>query len=209
MSTVVSSSSLSITKGNIVHRLTARALIRDWDDACLSDKPTEHAALQREAKDAIISLSTSYSLVSQYTSFVAIEKREKDEEATGTDWMRLIQKENIDRLVNQAFDLYITKEGQVSDHFEPPAPPPMPPQLFQAQASVLNYSLFGASFDLDDEAEECDGGVPVVMDVGHFTVKVSPTYTLSYLHPRLVSRINRSRRSFQRWSAAPATQALW
>ena len=35
MSTIVSTSDLRITKGNIVHRLAARAIIRDWEDGNL------------------------------------------------------------------------------------------------------------------------------------------------------------------------------
>ncbi|KAH9525132.1 Protein mono-ADP-ribosyltransferase parp4 [Bulinus truncatus] len=42
VSTVVSTSELSITEGYLVHRLTARAVIRDWEDGVLSSDRTGH-----------------------------------------------------------------------------------------------------------------------------------------------------------------------
>lgn len=103
-STVVSCSTLQITRGLIVHRLTARAMIRDWDDASLSDSSAEHARLQRLAKDAVTALSVKYALVSKYTSFVAVEEREAGESNVAVDWAALLAAECVDRLRAQGFE---------------------------------------------------------------------------------------------------------
>ena len=42
VSTVVSTSDLSTTEGKILHRLTARAIISDWEDGVLSPDRTDH-----------------------------------------------------------------------------------------------------------------------------------------------------------------------
>ena len=42
VSTVVSTSYLNITLGQILHRLTARAIISDWEDGVLSPDRTDH-----------------------------------------------------------------------------------------------------------------------------------------------------------------------
>ena len=60
-----------------MHRLTARAVIRDWEDGTLDPDKTHHEAKKNEQKSYIISLSKQYSIVTTLTSFVAIEEREK------------------------------------------------------------------------------------------------------------------------------------
>jgi hypothetical protein len=42
VSTVVSTPSLGITEGKVLHRLTARAVINDWEDGALNPKRLEH-----------------------------------------------------------------------------------------------------------------------------------------------------------------------
>ena len=61
----------------VVHRLTARAVIRDWEDGTLDPDKTHHEAKKNEQKSYIIDLSKQYSIVTTLTSFVAIEERDK------------------------------------------------------------------------------------------------------------------------------------
>ncbi|KAI8502339.1 Protein mono-ADP-ribosyltransferase parp4 [Branchiostoma belcheri] len=77
ISTMVSTSDLSITSGKILHQLTARAVIRDWEDGTLHVDRTHHETKKMGLKPYIISLSKEYSIVTQFTSFVAVEKREQ------------------------------------------------------------------------------------------------------------------------------------
>uniref|UniRef100_A0A2C9KRG3 Poly [ADP-ribose] polymerase n=1 Tax=Biomphalaria glabrata TaxID=6526 RepID=A0A2C9KRG3_BIOGL len=100
-STVVSTSELSITEGNLVHRLTARAVIRDWEDGMLSSDRTGHEIAKMDQKNGIIELSKQFSIVTQFTSFIAVEKREENEKdvlPTGPSIKDLLNKENVDIL---------------------------------------------------------------------------------------------------------------
>uniref|UniRef100_K1PUC2 Poly [ADP-ribose] polymerase 4 n=1 Tax=Magallana gigas TaxID=29159 RepID=K1PUC2_MAGGI len=83
ISTVVSTSDLSVTKGKMLHRLTAKGVIRDWEDGVLSPDRTSHEVKKMNLKQYVIELSKRYSIVTSLTSFVAIEKREKMEEEEG------------------------------------------------------------------------------------------------------------------------------
>ena len=93
MSTVVYTSELSVTKGQNLHRLTAKAIIRDWEDGVLSPDSVDHQLKKMDMKDYIIELSKKYSIVTQLTSFIAVEKREKEEERNGdvrqTPWAKV------------------------------------------------------------------------------------------------------------------------
>ena len=61
----------------MLHQLTARAIIRDWEDGTLDVNRTEHEVKKTEQKNYIIDLSKEYSIVTQFTSFVAVEIRDK------------------------------------------------------------------------------------------------------------------------------------
>ncbi|XP_046570901.1 protein mono-ADP-ribosyltransferase PARP4-like [Haliotis rubra] len=103
VSTVVSTSELSITTGMIVHRLTARSLIRDWEDGMLSADRTQHEILKLNLKNYVIDLSKEYSIVTQFTSFVAIETRDEDEkkglrESGGPSIFELVSGHSMDIL---------------------------------------------------------------------------------------------------------------
>ncbi|XP_053398285.1 protein mono-ADP-ribosyltransferase PARP4-like [Mercenaria mercenaria] len=107
VSTMVSTSDLSITDGNILHRLTARAIISDWEDGVLSADRTDHEIVKMNTKDYIIELSKQYTIVTQFTSFVAIEKRDKDEEKKAIDapsMSELVERENVDQLQYMGFE---------------------------------------------------------------------------------------------------------
>ncbi|XP_022100686.1 poly [ADP-ribose] polymerase 4-like isoform X2 [Acanthaster planci] len=101
VSTMVSTHELSITQGKILHQLTARNIIRDWEEGALAADRTRHEARKAEQKSYIIELSKKYSIVTQFTSFVAVEVRDKSEEGkvkTGVDVNDLLKKEEVDSL---------------------------------------------------------------------------------------------------------------
>lgn len=104
---MVSTSALRILKGDLLHKLTARAIIRDWKDGALATSESEQEAKKRlvaltafafiacivpctethvdtcctpssETRQNIIDLSIQHSIVTELTSFVAVEKREVD-----------------------------------------------------------------------------------------------------------------------------------
>ncbi|KAJ8253455.1 hypothetical protein GJAV_G00213140 [Gymnothorax javanicus] len=97
--TVVSTSELQKTKGTFLHKLTARALIRDYEDGSLHVDEAEHEGKKGELRSFIIEMSKEYSIVTQYTSFVAIEERDPEKPDTGfTDIPKLIAQEDVDCL---------------------------------------------------------------------------------------------------------------
>uniref|UniRef100_A0AAY5EVY6 Poly [ADP-ribose] polymerase n=1 Tax=Electrophorus electricus TaxID=8005 RepID=A0AAY5EVY6_ELEEL len=73
--TMVSTTELQKTKGTFLHKLTARAIIRDYEDGSLGISEAEHEGRKAELKSYIIELSKEFSILSQFTSFVAIEER--------------------------------------------------------------------------------------------------------------------------------------
>ncbi|XP_071956345.1 protein mono-ADP-ribosyltransferase PARP4-like isoform X2 [Antedon mediterranea] len=93
ISTKVSTNELNITRGKILHQLTARAIIRDWEDGTLDVDPVEHDIKKEAQKSYIIDLSKEYSIVTQFTSFIAVEERNK------TDFVDAIFKPSINDLV--------------------------------------------------------------------------------------------------------------
>ncbi|XP_064167801.1 protein mono-ADP-ribosyltransferase PARP4 [Anguilla rostrata] len=97
--TVVSTSELQKTKGTLLHKLTARAVIRDYEDGSLHADEAEHEGKKEELKSFIIELSKEYSIVTQYTSFVAIEERDAGRPDVGfTDIPKLVAEEDVDFL---------------------------------------------------------------------------------------------------------------
>ncbi|XP_065198502.1 protein mono-ADP-ribosyltransferase PARP4-like isoform X2 [Sycon ciliatum] len=115
--TMVSCSELSKTSGKILHRLTARAVIRDWEEGALHPDPLEHELMKRNRKDYIIDISKKHSLVSQFTSFVAIEEREKGEKfdsTTGPSIAGLVFAEDVDSLGYLSFkeDLKLAEKDE-------------------------------------------------------------------------------------------------
>ncbi|KAG1961359.1 protein mono-ADP-ribosyltransferase PARP4 [Pimephales promelas] len=97
--TMVSTTELQKTKGTFLHKLTARAIIRDYEDGILGNSEAEHEGKKAELKSYIIELSKEFSILSQFTSFVAIEEREQNEPDSGwTDIPKLISEEDVDIL---------------------------------------------------------------------------------------------------------------
>ncbi|KAL8624962.1 hypothetical protein ACOMHN_039849 [Nucella lapillus] len=116
VSTVVSTSELAITEGLVVHRLTARALIQDWEAGMLSDNRTHHEVAKINEKQTVIELSKEYSIVTQFTSFVAIEKREKEETTTehrGPSIQDLVAAEQLDILPYMSWEKPLKQEETV------------------------------------------------------------------------------------------------
>ncbi|XP_068123037.1 protein mono-ADP-ribosyltransferase PARP4 isoform X2 [Hyperolius riggenbachi] len=76
---LVSTTELQKTTGTILHKLTARALIRDYEDGILREKEHENEMEKQKMKSFIIDISKEHSIVTEFTSFVAIEKRSAEE----------------------------------------------------------------------------------------------------------------------------------
>ncbi|XP_062257934.1 protein mono-ADP-ribosyltransferase PARP4 isoform X2 [Platichthys flesus] len=99
LETMVSTSELQKTKGTFLHKLTARALIRDYEDGSLDTDQAEHEGKKAELKSFIVELSKEFSILSQFTSFVAIEERDPAKLEEGfTDIPKLIAEEDVDFL---------------------------------------------------------------------------------------------------------------
>jgi poly [ADP-ribose] polymerase len=74
--TTVFSSPMTTTNGRILHCLTARAIIDDYDNGILHVDESENELIKVQYKRDLIDLSIQHSVVSAYTSFVAIEERD-------------------------------------------------------------------------------------------------------------------------------------
>ncbi|KAM9804501.1 protein mono-ADP-ribosyltransferase PARP4 [Neosynchiropus ocellatus] len=99
LNTMVSTSELQKTKGTFLHKLTARAIIRDYEDGSLDFSEPIGESNKSELKSHIIELSKEFSILSQFTSFVAIEERDTDESEKGyTDVAKLLATEDVDIL---------------------------------------------------------------------------------------------------------------
>nr|XP_046259946.1 protein mono-ADP-ribosyltransferase PARP4 [Scatophagus argus] len=98
LKTMVSTSVLQKTRGTFLHKLTARALIRDYEDGSLDINEAEHEGKKAELKHFIIDLSKEFSILSQFTSFVAIEERDSEQTEGFTDIPKLIAEEDVDFL---------------------------------------------------------------------------------------------------------------
>ncbi|KAL6484798.1 hypothetical protein MHYP_G00068430 [Metynnis hypsauchen] len=99
LKTMVSTTELQKTKGTFLHKLTARAIIRDYEDGSLGSSEAEHEGKKAELKSYIIELSKEFSILSQFTSFVAIEERDQQQPDSGiTDVPKLVAEEDVDIL---------------------------------------------------------------------------------------------------------------
>ncbi|XP_004680419.1 PREDICTED: poly [ADP-ribose] polymerase 4 [Condylura cristata] len=99
-STMVSTTELQKTTGTMIHKLTARALIRDYEEGVLHEDETNHEMKKQLLKSLIIELSKENSLITQFTSFVAVEKRDDNELLAPIipNILELIAKEDVDLL---------------------------------------------------------------------------------------------------------------
>ncbi|CAF1056543.1 unnamed protein product, partial [Adineta ricciae] len=74
--TTVFSNPMTMTRGRILHCLTARAIIDDYANGLLDADESENELIKVQYKRDLIDLSIKHSVVSAYTSFVAIEERD-------------------------------------------------------------------------------------------------------------------------------------
>ncbi|KAM5181117.1 protein mono-ADP-ribosyltransferase PARP4, partial [Mantella aurantiaca] len=96
---MVSTTSLQKTSGTILHKLTARAFIRDYEDGILHEKEHENEMEKQKMKSFIIKLSKEHSIVTQFTSFVAVEKRSAEEsENVEPNILEILSSEDVDIL---------------------------------------------------------------------------------------------------------------
>ncbi|CAF0863462.1 unnamed protein product [Didymodactylos carnosus] len=109
--TTVFSNKMTETTGKILHCLTARAIIDDWENGLLNMDDTTNELIKSQYKQHIIDLSTKYSIVSPFTSFVAIEERNKDDDKQVKQGVRL-----LDIMLKNDTDLlpYIVWDGEKS-----------------------------------------------------------------------------------------------
>ncbi|KAA8593039.1 hypothetical protein FQN60_018494 [Etheostoma spectabile] len=96
-----------------LHKLTARALIRDYEDGSLDANEAEHEGKKADLKRFIIELSKEFSILSQFTSFVAIEERDSEQTEQGfTDIPKLIKDEDVDFL---PYISWISPQDSIAD----------------------------------------------------------------------------------------------
>ncbi|UJR38801.1 hypothetical protein I4U23_031466 [Adineta vaga] len=111
--TSVFSSPMTTTRGRILHCLTSRAIIDDYDNGLLDVDESENELIKIQYKQDLIDLSIKYSVISAYTSFVAIEERDvKTDMKTFQPGVRL-----LDVMLERDVDLlpYIGWDGDVSN----------------------------------------------------------------------------------------------
>ncbi|KAM8804067.1 LOW QUALITY PROTEIN: protein mono-ADP-ribosyltransferase PARP4 [Rhynchonycteris naso] len=97
--TMVSTTELQKTTGTLIHKLTA-ALIKDYEDGILHESEANYEMKKQILKSLVIQLSKENSLIIQFTSFVAIEKRCGNESpfSNTPNILELIAKEDVDFL---------------------------------------------------------------------------------------------------------------
>ncbi|CAF0977629.1 unnamed protein product, partial [Didymodactylos carnosus] len=98
--TTIFANKMTETTGKILHCLTARAIIDDWENGLLSMDDTVNELIKSQYKQHIIDLSTKYSIVSPFTSFVAIEERHKEDKniQQGVSLLNVMVDKDIDLL---------------------------------------------------------------------------------------------------------------
>eukprot|EP01132_Coremiostelium_polycephalum_P004671 gene4671-5836_t len=98
ISNIVHTPEIGFIKGNLIHRLAARSMIREYNEGTYSDSKFDHDLIKVEKKNDIIDLSIQYSIVTPFTSFVAIEKRDKPETFKRVDLKQISDQIVTDKL---------------------------------------------------------------------------------------------------------------
>ncbi|XP_074072354.1 protein mono-ADP-ribosyltransferase PARP4 isoform X2 [Macrotis lagotis] len=136
--TMVSTTELQKTTGTMLHKLTARAVIRDYEDGILHEDETKHEMKKQILKSLIIKLSKENSIITQFTSFVAVEKRDGNEslDPHTPNILEFITTEDIDFLPYMDWELeqpeYASQSMQAREM----------PQVLQKSARRMNYKVF-------------------------------------------------------------------
>ncbi|XP_053944280.1 protein mono-ADP-ribosyltransferase PARP4 [Cuculus canorus] len=115
LQTVVSTTELQKTTGTVLHKLAARAFISDYEDGILHENETEHEMKKQILKNMIIHLSLENSVISQFTSFVAVEKRDADETSAddAPNILEIIAQEDVDFLPYMDWDGKSVESGSL------------------------------------------------------------------------------------------------
>ncbi|CAF0733970.1 unnamed protein product [Brachionus calyciflorus] len=120
--TMVTCPELMITRGDLIHKLTAKSLIDDWQNGILChDDKIQNDLIKQKLKHKIINLSKKFSITSEYTSFIAIEDREPNEICANQIQVRdLLDKEDlkIDILPYMGYEKNSLTEKNNEIHFE-------------------------------------------------------------------------------------------
>ncbi len=74
--TDVFSNKITETKGKILHSLTTWTIIHDYENGLLDNDQCENELIKKQSKQDLIKLNIKHSIVSSFTSFVAIEERD-------------------------------------------------------------------------------------------------------------------------------------
>jgi len=93
--TSVFSNKITETKGRILHCLTARTIIQDYENGLLHNDESENELIKKQNKQDLIELSIKYSVVSSFTSFVAIEERDGQALEPGKNSFSFLNEKNL------------------------------------------------------------------------------------------------------------------
>ncbi|CAF0908856.1 unnamed protein product [Rotaria sordida] len=146
--TTVFSSPMTTTKGRILHCLTARAIIDDYDNGLLHVDESENELFKVQYKQDLIDLSIKHSVVSAYTSFVAIEERDtKMDTQTLQPGVRL-----LDVMLDRDVDLlpYMQWDGDLSSLTL------IKQKLIDARISLQNASIQSKKESVTDIEKLCE-----------------------------------------------------
>jgi pyruvate formate-lyase activating enzyme-like uncharacterized protein len=80
---MIYTSPLNMTRGNLVRSLAARAAILDWETGVYdcTDSTSDLVEKRKRRREICIDMAIEHNLVTQFTSFVAIEEREEHDES--------------------------------------------------------------------------------------------------------------------------------
>ncbi|CAF3743237.1 unnamed protein product [Rotaria sp. Silwood1] len=96
--TNVFSNKITETKGCILHCLTARSIIQDYENGLLHNDECKNELIKKQYKQDLIELSMKYSIVSLFTSFVAIEERNGQALESNVRLLNIMLENDIDLL---------------------------------------------------------------------------------------------------------------
>ena len=102
--TSVFSNKITETDGSILHCLTARAIIQDYENGLLHNDECENELIKQQYKHDLIELSMKYSVVSSFTSFVAIEERDGQGLESSVRLLDVMNEHDIDLLPYMDWD---------------------------------------------------------------------------------------------------------
>ena len=144
--TTVFSSTMTTTQGRILHCLTARAIIDDYDHGILHIDQSENQLIKAQYKRDLIDLSIKHSVVSAYTSFVAIEERQDqtDQQMLGVRLLDVMKDRDVDLLP------YIGWDGDLSNLSS------IRQKLIDGRISLESASIQTKNESIDDFEKLCE-----------------------------------------------------